>query len=241
MKKIQVTKDSGIETIEEHVFRQFLFRYLPYWPLFLVLILLCAGAAYFYLKIAIPVYETSASILIKDETKGSDKSKIMESLNLLSSKKIVENKMEVIRSRTILAEVVKDLHLYAPVFEKDRFVSPPAYIISPILVELQQPDSLIKTKEIPFVFSPSTQALIVADKKYPLNQWMNSQWGIIRFSHNPQYRRSSPTHPFYYTLVNLKKVVNNIRDKLEVSASGKLSSFINLKLKDAVPERGKPF
>ena len=54
MKKIQVTKDTGIETTEENVFRQLLFRFLPYWPLFLVLLLLGGGAAYFYLKIAVP-------------------------------------------------------------------------------------------------------------------------------------------------------------------------------------------
>ena len=239
MKKIQVTKDSGIETTEENAFRQFLFRYLPYWPLFLILSLLCTGAAYFYLKIAVPVYEISASILIKDETKGSDESKIMESLNLMNSKKIVENEILVIRSRTILTEVAKDLHLYAPIFEKDRLASHPAYISSPILIELQNPDSLIKTREIPFVFSRSTQNIIVANKKYPLNQWVNSSWGVIRFSTNPLYRASSGTHSFYFTLVNIKKAVENMGNMLEVSSSGKLSSVINLKLKDAVPERGE--
>ncbi len=67
---------------------QLVFRYLPYWPLFLVLILLGAGAAYFYLKTVVPVYEISASILIKDEKKGSDESKITESLDLLEPKKL---------------------------------------------------------------------------------------------------------------------------------------------------------
>jgi tyrosine-protein kinase Etk/Wzc len=246
MKKIQVTKDTGIETTEEHVFRQLLFRYLPYWPLFLVLILMGVGGAYFYLRIAVPVYEISASILIKDETKGSDESKIMESLNLLDAKKIVENEIEVIHSRTILTEVVKDLRLYAPLFEQNAFVSRPAYISSPVIVELQQPDSLIqqpdslnKPGEIPFTFSPSSQTLIVENKKYPLNHWMYSHWGIIRFSRNPLYRATPGKHQFYFALVNVKKVVDNLSYLLEVSASGKLSSVINLKLKDAVPERGE--
>src|SRR5665213_2380816 len=142
MKKIQVTKDTGIETREEDVFSELIFRYRPYWPLFLILLLLCGGAAYFYLTIAVPVYETSASILIKDETKGSDESKLMESLNQIGAKKIVENEIEVIHSRTILTEVVKDLGLYAPEFEKDRFISRPAYITSPIIAEFRYPDSI---------------------------------------------------------------------------------------------------
>jgi tyrosine-protein kinase Etk/Wzc len=242
MKKIQVTKDSGIETTdesEENLFRQLLYRYQPYWPLFLVLILLGAGAAYLYLRSVVPVYEISASILIKDEKKGSDESKITESLDLLGAKKIVENEIEVIHSRTILTEVTKDLCLYAPVFDKDGFISRPAYVSSPIIVELREPDSIVQTKEIPFVYIPATQNVIVTNEKYPINQWVNSRWGVIRFSINPLYRPSSTTHAFYFKLNNLKKEVNDLSEKLDVSASGKLSSVINLVLKDAVPERGE--
>jgi tyrosine-protein kinase Etk/Wzc len=242
MKKIQVTKDAGIETTEENeenIFHQLLFRYLPYWPLFLILILLGAGAAYFYLKTLVPVYEISASILIKDEKKGSDDSKIMESLNLLSSKKIVENEIEVIHSRTILTEVIKDLHLYAPIFEKDEFVSRPAYITSPIIVELQQPDSLLQAQDVSFIYSASTQSIIASNTKYPLGQWMNSTWGVIRFSKNLLYHPSSGKNTFYFKLENIKKTVNDLSEKLEVTPSGKLSSVIDLVLKDAVPERGE--
>ena len=136
MKKIQVTKGAGIETTDENeksMFMQLAFRYLPYWPLFLILMVLGAGAGYYYTKTIVPVYEISASILIKDEKKGTDESKIMESFDLLNAKKIVENEIEVIHSRTILAEVIKDLHLYAPVFEKDRFALKPAFTSSPVL------------------------------------------------------------------------------------------------------------
>ncbi|MEO7043806.1 MAG: Wzz/FepE/Etk N-terminal domain-containing protein, partial [Ferruginibacter sp.] len=156
MKKIQVTKDSGMETTEDSIYRQLLFRYMPYWPLFLILVFLGAAGAYVYLKTTIPIYETSASILIKDEKKGSDESKIMESLNLLGTKKIVENEIEVIHSRAILTEVVKNLRLYAPIFEKDRFVSRPAFTSSPVVFDILQPDSIIPTKEIPFVFNTPT-------------------------------------------------------------------------------------
>jgi len=241
MKKIQVTKDAGIETteVEENLFRQQIFRYLPYWPLFLVLITLGATAAYFYLKAAIPVYETSASILIKDEKKGSDESKIMESLNQIGAKKIVENEIEVIHSRTILTEVAIDLHLYAPIFERDRFASRPAYITSPVIVELQQPDLLMQSEEIPFVYASEAKNMIIGNKKYPLSQWINSRWGVIRFSVNPLYRALPGSHAFYFKLVNTKVAVSDLSDRLEVSASSKLSSVINLKLRDAVPQRGE--
>lgn len=241
MKKIQVTKDTGIETteIEENLLRLIIFRYKPYWPLFLFLLLLGAGAAYYYLRIAIPVYETTASILIKDQKKGSDESKIMESLDLLGAKKIVENEIEVIHSRTILTKVVKDLHLYAPIYEKDRLISRPAYITSPVIAELSQPDSLIQVKEIPFTFSSSHNDISIANQHYRLDQWLNTAWGLIRFTNNPLYHRSSGTHQYYLSLIAVKKAVSDLADRLDVSASGKLSSVIDLTLNDAVPERGE--
>jgi uncharacterized protein involved in exopolysaccharide biosynthesis len=242
MKKIQVTKGAGIETTDENeksMFMQLVFRYLPYWPLFLILMVLGAGAGYYYMKTIVPVYEISASILIKDEKKGTDESKIMESFDLLNAKKIVENEIEVIHSRTILTEVIKDLHLYAPVFEKDRFALKPAYVTSPVLIEMLNPDSLVATKPIPFSFSPNSQMVQISNQQYPLNQWMKSKWGDIRFFNNPAYKSGPGPHSYFFQFVTVKRAVNELSDRLEVSAPGKLSSVINLVLKDAVPERGE--
>jgi tyrosine-protein kinase Etk/Wzc len=242
MKKIQVTKGAGIETTDENeknMFMQLVSRYLPYWPLFLALGLLGGGVGYYYTKTIVPVYEISASILIKDEKKGTDESKIMESFDLLNAKKIVENEIEVIHSRTILTAVIKDLHLYAPVFEKDRFALKPAYTSSPVLFEVLYPDSLVATQPIPFSFSPDSQIVLISNQQYPLNQWLKSKWGEIRFFNNPAYKKVAGAHSYYLQMITVKKAVNELSTRLEVSAPGKLSSVINLVLKDAVPERGE--
>ena len=65
-----------------------LYRYIPYWPLFLILIALCCFGAWSYIRKMPHFYEATVSILIKDEEEGgTGESKIMESLDLLSSKK----------------------------------------------------------------------------------------------------------------------------------------------------------
>ena len=56
---------------ESNGFQQILTRFIPYWPLFLICLLISGGCLYFYLKFTIPIYETTASVLIKDEKKGS--------------------------------------------------------------------------------------------------------------------------------------------------------------------------
>ena len=45
----------------------------------------------------------------------------MESLDPISSKKIVENEIEILQSRTLMINVVKALSLYAPVYDEGRY------------------------------------------------------------------------------------------------------------------------
>src|SRR5436190_16694509 len=106
----QIYQNTGINQSEGNIVKQFWFKYSPYWPLFLLFLVITGIGARIYLRYKTPVYETTASILIKDEKKGEDDSKIIESLNLLSTKKIIENEMEVMKSKTLMLQVVRKLH-----------------------------------------------------------------------------------------------------------------------------------
>src|SRR5579885_412972 len=114
---MQTNQNTG----ENNLMRQIWFKYAPYWPLFLLFLVLAVGGAWYYLKFQPTLYVSEASILIKDQTKGEDNSKIAESLNLLSSKKVVDNEMEVLKSKELMLKVVKKLHLYAPVYVQGRY------------------------------------------------------------------------------------------------------------------------
>ncbi len=239
MKKMKVSANNGIETAENNFFQQLFFRYWPYWPLFLILVILGAAAGFAYLRTTNPVYETSATILIKDEKKGMDDAKIMESLNPLSSKKIVENETEIIRSRNILTQVVKDLFLYAPVYEKNGILTKSAYTSSPVVVQLKEPDSLKATSHIGFTYSAADKTVIINGNNYPLNTWVSTPWGNCRFTENPLYKPSAVPGSFYFALIDVKGVAGNIAGLLEVIPVSKLSTVITLKLRDESPERGE--
>ena len=239
MKKMKVSANNGIETAENNFFQQLFFRYWPYWPMFLVLMLVGIGLGFAYLRTTNPIYETSATILIKDEKKGMDDAKIMESLNPLSSKKIVENETEIIRSRNILSQVVKDLFLYAPVYEKTNIVTRSAYTSSPVTVQLKDPDSLRETPHIGFTYSAADKTVTINGNNYPLNTWVSTPWGNCRFAENPLYKPSSAPGSFYFSLIDVKGVAGNIAGLLEVVPVSKLSTVITLKIRDESPERGE--
>ena len=56
---------------EEQIdFRALLFKYIIHWPWFIGAILICMVGAWFYLYWTTPIYNISATILIKDDKKG---------------------------------------------------------------------------------------------------------------------------------------------------------------------------
>ncbi|MBO9573959.1 MAG: capsular biosynthesis protein, partial [Chitinophagaceae bacterium] len=238
MSRIQVTKKHGIQQ-ESSLINQLLFRYLPYWPLFVVMLVLGAAGAYTYIRYKVPEYQASASILIKDEKKGVDDSKAVESFNLFGSKKIVENEIEMIRSRTLLMNVVEKLHLYAPVYEEGKVNIIPAFSKSPVELELRDIDSLIPAEKIYFGYDKVKKVVNAEGKEYPLGEWVNSPYGTIRFIANPNYRQPAEEKPLFLSIIEPKQVIDYLDMQLTITPSSKLSSVINISIKDPVPARGK--
>lgn len=72
---------------ESNLLSLLLFRFLPYWPLFALLLVVCGTGAWAYLRYATPIYEISGTVLLKDERKGVDDSRIVDFLNIYTSKK----------------------------------------------------------------------------------------------------------------------------------------------------------
>ncbi len=218
---------------------QVIFRYLPYWPLFLLLSTVFAAAAWLYLRYTIPTYEATATVLIKDENKGMDDSKLLEELNLFGAKKIVENEIEIIRSRTLLRDVVKNLGLYAQISEEGKIINYPAYFRSPVKIELKNPDSLTEQDKIYMDYDAGKKQVIIDRKSYAVNEWLNSPWGQIRFLLNSNYKPSETKRKLFFSLIDVRKAVRGLAGNLTVEAPSKTATVIGLSLKDQIPERGE--
>ena len=85
------------------------------WQWFLLSLIICICAAFIYLRYTEPVYSVSARMLIKDENKQNNPAQMLagvEDLGFLSNSTGINNEIEVLKSRILLREVVKDLKLY---------------------------------------------------------------------------------------------------------------------------------
>jgi tyrosine-protein kinase Etk/Wzc len=217
-------------------------RYISYWPLFVLLILLAIAAAKFYTWYATPVYESTAKILINDEKKGAEDSKEREVFNALNTKKIIENEMEVVQSRTLIDSVANKLLLTVPVFEKQRLHLVSAYTSSPVKIATRDSSFTDDSKEIPFSVNKDLSRVFVSGKGYPLNTWVETQYGSLMFVPNTNYDKTANANKvFYFSVVNPKQITTSIQERLQVSSSNKLSSILVLSFKDEVPKRGEDF
>ncbi|OEY73493.1 GumC family protein [Salegentibacter salarius] len=228
---------------EDNLFRYIIKTFFPFWPLFLVLIVVCILAAWGYLKYATPIYEASASIMIKDEEKGVDDSKIMESINPFDSKKIVENEIEVLKSRDLMKSVVRDLNLYAPIYEDTGIKTISAYTSSPIRVIVQDPNRISISADEPekhfFKYNANDEKVVFSGKEYSLNEWFEFSAGqTIMFVKNDNVNKNA-SDPLFFYLLNPKMISSELIDELDISTSNKLSSVVNLTIRDAVPERAE--
>jgi capsular exopolysaccharide synthesis family protein len=179
------------------------------------------------------MYAATATLIIKDEKKGNDDSKLMESLNMINNKKIIENEIEVLKSRLLMNQVVSNLHLYARMYTKGKLKTRSAYTSSPVYLEVKDPLTISDTNNIRIIYNTNKETVQMgASAMMPIGQWTSSTIGVIRFMKNPNYIPANAKDPLYLSLTHPKEIVNEILEHLSVNAANKLSSVINLTYKD---------
>jgi tyrosine-protein kinase Etk/Wzc len=226
-------------TTQETLFNKWLIKYKPYWPLFLVLSLMVFGIAYVYVHYALPKYQATASLIIKDEKKGNDDSRIMESLNLIGSKKIIENEIEVLKSRPVIEAVVKKLHLYAEVYIKGGLKTIYLFENSPLQIEafdVEQVKSSNGLLEVKIIENSNSVYLPKEAVTYKLGDWVNTPYGVLKFSIGENGKPLAEHESYFFELMSLQSKTHRILSDLKISSSNKLSSIIEIKYADKHPQ-----
>jgi capsular exopolysaccharide synthesis family protein len=210
-----------------------------YWPYFLLLTVLAVSLAWVYLHFTTPLYEATARILIKDETKGAEEAKGMDFLNMTNTTKLIENETEVISSKPLIYSVVKDLGLYAEIFEEGRFnKSLPAYSTCPLTIAVADPDAITETDKTYFYYNKVTQTVTINGKTYPINTWITLDGNKMIFKLNPHYNGSQGNR-YFYQISAPSNMGWAIKDNMEVTPTSKQSTILQLVLKDEDPKRAE--
>ena len=260
---IDERKDKLGEQSEEQVnIQELLFRYLIHWPWFVVSIIICIACAWGYLRLTTPIYNISATVLIKDEKKGggASMSSDLEKMGLegfVSSSSNVDNEIEVLRSKSLAREVVNNLGLFVTYMDEDEFPSKELYHTSPVLVSLthQEADKLPGRMEINMILQPTGALgvqITVGEKEYRKQfdklpaVFPTDEGTVAFFANNDTLSAVCPeniTKERHITaFINrpfsvLKEYVNS----LSIAPTSKTTSVVVISLENTNTRRGKDF
>jgi len=231
------------EEREENMMQQIASKYLPYWPMFILAIIIAIALGYIYLRYTTPLYQATATIIIKDDRKGNEESKLVESLDQISSKKIVENEIEIIQSRKLMENVVRTLGLYAPVYQQGDVHSVLAYTQSPVTIVAPYPDSLPTIDKVDLNVVDNNQKVVLNNRyKYPINEIVSTPFGKLEFIPNKYYIKEPFTgkkKQLFFSLSTPKALAPSFLGGLKADAASKLSSIVDLSYRDVNPLRAE--
>ena len=257
------------ESKEENIdVKELLFKYLIHWPWFVGAVVACLIAAWVYLHMSTPVYNISATVLIKDDKKGGSAGMLsgLESLGLdgmVSSSQNIDNEIEVLRSKTIVKEVVEDLGLYISYTDKDKFPSRNMYKTSPVQVSLtpQEADLLEKPMTVEMTLQPQGSIDVnvkIGDDEYQkhfekLPAVFPTDKGTLAFFLTPDSvlsskRTSEETTDSEKTTRNITATINKplavakaYCKNMTIEPTSKTTSVAVISLKNSNVQRGKDF
>jgi len=216
-------------------------RYLPYWPLFLLAIVLAVTAGFVYLRYATPVYWVSATLLVKDEKTGMDEADILSSLDLSGSKKVIENEIEILKSRTLAKEVIRNLNLYAEVTVKGKIRDDVAYKSSPLRFRFLEPDS-IKGDEYTILsmkYDVAHKRVFLNGNSYPLYDTVYTTWGKMVITPKPGAQVDVRNKQYTLRIAGEKVLTGMMQNALQVDPTTKAGTIIGLGYNDSDPDRGE--
>lgn len=121
-------------------FKSLLVKMFINWKWFAISVVMCLCAAFFYLQEQTPIYRTQAMIMINDEFKGSFQNQmqsLQQDFGMMSTGVVIDNEIEVLRSRAIVQKTVMDLELYTSYSINNGFLKPDSILYGTYPLEVQ--------------------------------------------------------------------------------------------------------
>ena len=215
---------------------------------------------------ATPVYNISATVLIKDDKKGGNTGGMagLEELGLsglISSSQNIDNELEVLRSKTLVKEVVNQLNLYVSYADQDEFPSKNMYKTSPVIVSLtpQEAEKLSDPMIVEMSLYPQGSldvGVTIGDKEYQkhfekLPAVFPMDEGTLAFFQSPDSLMANKDTTEESSAQNVRRITAKINspmkvarvycENLTIEPTSKTTSVAVISLKNSSLQRGQDF
>ena len=150
--------------------------YIRKWPWFVISALLALALAYFYLKLATPVYNVKSTVLIKDAKSssigGAAEAGVLRDLSGIGgmSTNSIDNEIEIFKSKKLMRDVVGAKNLETIIISEDGLKEKELYgDTSPILVNIINEKKNVAFPKEPINLEIKGDKLILSSEELPKN------------------------------------------------------------------------
>lgn len=225
---------------------------LANWKWFVLSVLLCLGGAFYYLKKSPNIYSRSASVLIKDETKGTqlpNAAAAFSEVNMLNLNSTVDNEVLIFKSKRLMIEVARKLKLDITYSRRGKFREWDLYSSTPVILTF--PEALetstfslkvtpLNTKEVLLTDFPKMEGTKPIEQlKVNLNDTVNTPVGKLVVTPTLYYTPDYYQIPITVRKANLEAVGLAYNTALQSSVASQTSSIINLSIADVSARRAE--
>jgi tyrosine-protein kinase Etk/Wzc len=236
---------------EEIDLKSILFKYLRYWYWFVIGIVICVGLAFFYLSYTTPQYKIQSTLLIKDDKKGPGipAGDAFGGLDIFGSSKNIDNEIEVLKSKSLLQRVLKELNLHTSYYEKGILRDQEIYGESlPVKVIVKELDlaSFDKGVTVNFRIKDNNSFELVEEEisaersLHKFGQEIQKPYGtftVVAETQNPKFEKNRTIIVKFHDLRKLAEFYN--KDLLTISPVNKNASVVAINLISPLKEKGK--
>ncbi|GHB62884.1 GumC family protein [Persicitalea jodogahamensis] len=221
--------------------REYISRYLRYWYLFPIFVVIALTAAYFYLQTTQPVYSTTATLLIKDEQKGmgGGTEDLLAELGQFSGNKILENEIEVLSSLTLMAQVVENLGLNVAYDAKDGLHMVDLYKATNVVVKPEVLNAYAYTEPLLIHIQDAGHFRFNDESKvYSFGQKFTNAWGVFTVSRADSIEDRG-FNDIQVHFRDLASLAESFQGRLSVQQGNPKSTVLNISLEDTSPRRAR--
>ena len=226
--------------------REQLFRFFRKWPWFLGSLILFLGIAYIYMRYAVPEYYVYSTILIDTEDANAPQLDAIKDIGLIDkAPNKIENEIQILRSRSIMTEVVKKLNLNVQHYTEGNVIKSENYPKSILEVNFIDADSTFYNKSQLFnihILSKLEFEINEGDDeknvKHAFGNSINTTIGKIIITPDDNFDHYIGKK-IEIRIIPVQLVSEYYRNKISIEPVEKSPSVLKVSLNDPVEEKAK--
>jgi tyrosine-protein kinase Etk/Wzc len=239
-----------MENSREYIFRdetidlkKYFIKILIYWHWFLFSLFFSLTIAYLINRYTEPIYSVNSTIIVRDDEKSkglTGAENIIEGLEMFSSKKNVNNEMDVLRSYSLTNRALKELDDFEVSYimvGRRGIKESKLYKLSPFVVSLDSTHKQLRNVPVNITilnnekFRIRINERVHADTVLNFGSWFTNEY--TSFKIDLRYPETFDikiwlSNKFYFIINDINRLTNQYKNKLAITVNDKKGSVLKL-------------